>query len=81
MTGMSVTEKSNSERYYSRAELAERYRVSDRTIDRWRDARLYPQPDLILPNGAPRWSDGVVIAHERNSVGKNAAQPSTGEGA
>ena len=70
---MSVTEKSNSERYYSRAELAERYRVSDRTIDRWRDAGLYPPPDLILPNGAPRWSDGVVITHERNSVGRATA--------
>jgi len=69
---MSVTERSSNERYYSRTELAERYRVSDRTIDRWRDAGLYPQPDLILPNGAPRWSDGAVIAHERGSVAKHA---------
>jgi len=57
-------------RYLSKADLAARYRVVTRTVDRWRLDRLFPEPDLILPNGAPRWSDEVVVAHERAAIGK-----------
>ena len=57
-------------RYHSKADLAARYRVVTRTVDRWRLDRLFPEPDLILPNGAPRWSDEVVVAHERAAIGK-----------
>jgi hypothetical protein len=59
--------------YHSKNDLAERYRVVTRTVDRWRVDGLFPEPDLILPNGAPRWSDELVVAHERNSVGKRGA--------
>jgi hypothetical protein len=57
-------------RYHSKNDLADRYRVVVRTVDRWRVDGLFPEPDLILPNGAPRWSDELVIAHERAAVGK-----------
>jgi len=60
-------------RYHSKNDLAERYRVVVRTLDRWRVDGLFPEPDLILPSGAPRWSDELVVKHERNAVGKSAA--------
>jgi hypothetical protein len=56
--------------YHSKGALARRYGVVTRTIDRWRDSGSFPSPDLVLPNGAPRWSDDTVIAHERAGVGK-----------
>ena len=59
-------------RYHSKNNLADRYGVVTRTIDRWCDDGLFPEPDLILPSGAPRWSDELVIAHERGSVAKHA---------
>ena len=57
-------------RYHSKSDLAARYRVTTRTIDRWHTDGLFPKPDLILPNGSPRWSDDAVVAHERAGVGK-----------
>jgi hypothetical protein len=62
-----------STRYHSKSDLADRYRVVTRTVDRWRDNGLFPEPDLILPNGAPRWSDELVVAHERAAVGRKGA--------
>jgi hypothetical protein len=59
--------------YHSKNELAHRYQVVTRTLDRWRVLGLFPEPDLTLPNGAPRWSDELVVAHERAAVGKKGA--------
>jgi hypothetical protein len=58
-------------RYHSKADLAGRYRVVTRTVDRWRVDGLFPEP--VLPNGAPRWSDELVVAHERSAVGRKEA--------
>jgi hypothetical protein len=71
-TQTSKAEKAKRTRYHSKTDLADRYRVVTRTVDRWRDDGLFPEPDLILPNGAPRWSDELVVAHERSAVGKKA---------
>ena len=60
-------------RYHSKRDLAARYRVTTRTIDRWRMDGLFPQPDLFLPGGKCRWSDDTVVTHERNSVRKKGA--------
>jgi hypothetical protein len=60
-------------RYHSKSDLADRYRVVTRTVDRWRIDGHFPEPDLILPNGAPRWSDELVVAHERAAVGRKGA--------
>jgi hypothetical protein len=67
-----MAHEDTAKRYHSKPELAERYRVSSRTIDRWRSDGLFPAPDLVLPNGAPRWSDDTVETHERNAVGAAA---------
>jgi hypothetical protein len=60
-------------KYHSKGNLADRYGVVTRTVDRWRVDGHFPEPDLILPNGAPRWSDELVVAHERNAVKKGGA--------
>jgi hypothetical protein len=61
-------------RYRSKGNLADRYEVSERTIDRWRKEEKFPQPDLVLPSGSPRWSDDTITAHERALVGKTACE-------
>jgi predicted DNA-binding transcriptional regulator AlpA len=58
--------------YRSKGNLADRYAVSARTIDRWREEGKFPPPDLVLPSGSPRWSDATIEAHERALVGKPA---------
>jgi predicted site-specific integrase-resolvase len=57
-----------TKRYRSKANLADRYSVSERTIDRWKDDGKFPPADLILPSGHPRWSDETIEQHERNAV-------------
>lgn len=59
-------------RYHTKTDLAARYRVTTRTVDRWREDGLFPAPDFTLPNGAPRWSDELVTEHERSAVGRSA---------
>jgi hypothetical protein len=62
-------------RYRSKGNLADRYEVSQRTIDRWREEGKFPPPDLLLPSGQPRWSDNLIEAHERAAVGRKGAAP------
>jgi hypothetical protein len=68
-----MTDNDADKRYHSKPALADRYQVSSRTIDRWRADGLFPQPDIMLPNGAPRWSSETIEAHERASVKRSAA--------
>jgi hypothetical protein len=70
---MARDKEDTAKRFHSKPALADRYGVSSRTIDRWRSDGLFPAPDLTLPNGAPRWSDELIVNHERNNVGKFAA--------
>jgi hypothetical protein len=65
--------RKDAQHYRSKGALADRYQVSPRTIDRWRGEGKFPPPDLVLPSGAPRWSDDTITAHERALVGKSAA--------
>jgi hypothetical protein len=68
-----MAHEDTAKRYHSKPALADRYGVSSRTIDRWRSDGLFPAPDIVLPNGAPRWSDETVETHERGLVGKTSA--------
>jgi len=68
-----MSKGNDDKRYRSKGNLADRYEVSERTIDRWRTDGLFPAPDLVLPSGAPRWSDETITAHERTLVAKSAA--------
>lgn len=67
------TTSHTDKRYHSKGSLADRYEVSERTIDRWRADGLFPAPDFVLPSGAARWSEELIVRHERNAVGKSAA--------
>ena len=69
---MSQSKKSKDAHYRSKGSLADRYEVSERTIDRWREEGKFPPPDLVLPSGQPRWADDTIAAHERALVGKTA---------
>jgi hypothetical protein len=64
-------DKDDLKRYHSKPALADRYSVSSRTIDRWRSDGLFPAPDLVLPSGAPRWSEELIVKHERNAVARS----------
>jgi hypothetical protein len=70
---MSQSKSKDNTLYRSKGNLAGRYEVSERTIDRWRGEGKFPPPDLVLPSGSPRWSDDTITAHERTLVGKSAA--------
>jgi hypothetical protein len=70
---MSTSKKRSDAHYRSKGSLADRYEVSERTIDRWRGEGKFPPPDLLLPSGSPRWSDDTISAHERALVGKQSA--------
>ena len=71
----SGSKEDTGKRYYSKPALADRYGVSSRTIDRWRSDGLFPAPDLVLPNGAPRWSDDTMeLIRARTSDGRARAK-------
>ena len=57
-------------RFFSKGELAARYGVHRRSIERWVMLRKYPPPDLTLPGGQVRWADHTVETHEISLVGK-----------
>ena len=58
--------------YFSQGDLAERYRVDKRTIQRWRKSRKLP-PATTLPNGRPAWANAVIEAHERARIAGSEA--------
>jgi len=64
-------------KYWLKPKLAERYGTTTRSIDRWRKARRFPEPDIELPNGWPAWSDTTVETHERACVANKATSDNT----
>jgi hypothetical protein len=60
--------QSKIRRWFSKREVAERYGVSMRSIERWSESGKFPRGRL-LPN--KRW-DAEIEAHERNLVGGGA---------
>jgi len=60
-------------KFYAKTELARRYATTVRSFERWVAAKRYPGPDLALPNGRKRWSDGLVESHEKASATSAAA--------
>jgi hypothetical protein len=60
-------------RWLSKTDIVERYGITQRTFERWLKSERFPEADLHLPGGQPRWSDISVEAHERAAVGKKGA--------
>ena len=60
------------QRWYSKREIAERYGVSMRSIERWSESGKFPR-GTFLPNKRWAWTNLEIEAHERNLVGGEAA--------
>jgi predicted DNA-binding transcriptional regulator AlpA len=57
-------ERANIQRWFSKREIANRYGVTPRSIERWVERGRFPAP-VKLPNGRDAWSDVTVAGHER----------------
>jgi hypothetical protein len=55
-------------RWFSKRQLADRYSVATRTVDRWVAAGKFPA-GIQWPNKRWYWSDIQVEDHERSLVG------------
>ena len=55
------------QRWYSKRDLAARYNVSQRSIERWKKRKKFP-PGIQMPNGHWRWSDHEIEVHEQSLV-------------
>jgi predicted site-specific integrase-resolvase len=57
--------------YLWKRNVAERYSVSTRTVDRWKKDGRLPRPTR-MPNGREAWTDEQLETNERNAVGGEA---------
>jgi len=55
------------ERWYGKRNVADRYSVSLRTVERWVKLGRFPKP-VRMPNGRDYWADTTLEAHERSLV-------------
>jgi transposase len=53
--------------YFRKRQVAQRYGVGVRTVERMQGDGRLPPPDLILSR-SPLWSDELLEAHERAAV-------------
>jgi len=56
------------QRWFSKSQLASRYNVCTRSIERWVKGGKFPV-GVRMPNGRWAWSDIAIEAHERSLVG------------
>jgi hypothetical protein len=54
--------------WYTKRDLARRYGVHTRSIERWSESGTFPR-GTQFPNGRWFWSDAQIEAHERGLVG------------
>jgi hypothetical protein len=47
--------------------LTERYRVTPRTIDRWKTTQVLPPPDLVI-NNVGYWFEATIERNERENL-------------
>jgi predicted site-specific integrase-resolvase len=50
--------------WFSQTTLAERYQVTPRTIQRWKESGKLPPP-TPLPSGRDGWANTTIEEHER----------------
>jgi predicted DNA-binding transcriptional regulator AlpA len=60
------------QRWFSRRDLAARYGVCTRSIERWAQSGTFPR-GRQLPNHRWAWTDTEIEAHERSLVGSAEA--------
>jgi len=64
--------QSKIQRWFSKREVAARYGVCMRSIERWAESGKFPRGRL-LPNRRWAWTDAEIEAHERTLVAGGAA--------
>ena len=64
--------QSKVNRWFSKREVAERYGVCMRSVERWAETGKFPRGRL-MPNRRWAWTDAEIEAHERSLVGGGAA--------
>jgi predicted site-specific integrase-resolvase len=62
-----MTTQPKIQRWFSKREIAGRYGVSMRSVERWVDGGKFPAPTR-MPNGRDYWPDTTIEAHEQNLV-------------
>jgi hypothetical protein len=67
-----MTTQSKIQRWFSKREVAARYGVCMRSIERWRESGTFPA-GTQLPNHRWYWSDLEIEQHERSLVGSGEA--------
>jgi predicted DNA-binding transcriptional regulator AlpA len=60
------------QRWFSKREVAERFGVHPRSIERWKDSGKFPR-GRQLPNKRWAWTDCEIEEHERALVGGGEA--------
>ena len=61
-------QNSKPPRWVPRAIVQERYKTSDRTIDRWVDAGKFPPPQVIGVNTF-RWDENILDEYDADPEG------------
>jgi hypothetical protein len=64
--------QSKIERWYSKRQVADRYNVSTRSVERWSLSGKFPR-GTQLPNRRWYWTDLQIEAHERDLVSGGVA--------
>jgi predicted DNA-binding transcriptional regulator AlpA len=70
--GVAMQTQSKVRRWLSKREVAVRYGVSMRSVERWAASGKFPR-GTQLPNKRWYWTDAEIELHERNLVGGEAA--------
>ncbi len=53
--------------------LVERYKRSQRTLDRWKRDKILPAPDMVI-NGKPYWYETTIEENERTRLSASPNQ-------
>jgi predicted DNA-binding transcriptional regulator AlpA len=67
-----MTTQSKIQRWFTKREVAARYGVHPRSIERWSENGTFPK-GRQLPNHRWRWSDLEIEQHEKSLVGGGVA--------
>jgi predicted DNA-binding transcriptional regulator AlpA len=70
--GVAMQMQSKVRRWLSKREVAARYGVCMRSVERWAASGKFPR-GTQLPNKRWYWTDAEIELHERNLVGGEAA--------
>jgi hypothetical protein len=64
---MQDTQPKRNTRLFQNTDLTNRYGRTQRTVDRWKQKKILPPPDLVI-NGAPYWYETTIEENERTHL-------------